>query len=239
MKAIATLKPLSRTTLSEQVARQLASEIEAKRWQRGEKLPSEAEFCRTFNVGRSTLREALKSLAFIGLIRMRAGGGSYVADRPSTYSNGGLFTAPVVTREQDIRDLAEARLFLEMELAGLCAQRATRADLATLTELIRGMDSARNQDGTNFQEFDFKFHLSIAAASKNQVLAGLLGQIGTPSQELIRKRLLSPEGMRLACDQHKKILSAFNGHNPTKAREAMRDHLTAFQKDRKARLRQS
>jgi GntR family transcriptional repressor for pyruvate dehydrogenase complex len=80
---VATLKPVSRTTLSEQVAMQLASELQAKRWQPGEKLPSEAQLCEVFNVGRSTLREALKSLAFIGMIRMRAGGGSYVADQRS------------------------------------------------------------------------------------------------------------------------------------------------------------
>ena len=76
MKAIGPLKPVSRTTLSEQVALQLAAEVAAKRWQPGDKLPSEAELCRAFNVGRSTLREALKSLAFVGIIRMRAGGGS-------------------------------------------------------------------------------------------------------------------------------------------------------------------
>jgi len=51
------LKPVSRTTLSEQVALQLAAKLEAKHWVPGEKLPSEAELCKVFNVGRSTLRK--------------------------------------------------------------------------------------------------------------------------------------------------------------------------------------
>ena len=85
IRAAAGLKPVSRTTLSEQVAKQLASEIESGRWKPGEKLPSEADLCRVFNVGRSSLREALKSLSFIGLISIRAGGGSYVADERSKY----------------------------------------------------------------------------------------------------------------------------------------------------------
>jgi len=73
-KAIGFLKPVSHTTLSEQVALQLATELAAKRWQPGDNLPSEAELCRAFNVGRSTVREALRSLAIIGMIRTRAGG---------------------------------------------------------------------------------------------------------------------------------------------------------------------
>jgi len=79
------LKPVSRITLSEQVALQLAAELAAKRWQPSDNLPSEAELCRVFNVGRSTVREALRSLAIIGIIRTRVGGCSYVAERPSQF----------------------------------------------------------------------------------------------------------------------------------------------------------
>jgi len=100
--AVNALKPVSRTTLSEQVALQLASELTAGRWRPGEKLPSEAELCKVFRVGRSTLREALKSLAFIGLIMMRAGGGSYVAEQPSKYLNGLLLGKGVLNTQKDI-----------------------------------------------------------------------------------------------------------------------------------------
>jgi GntR family transcriptional regulator, transcriptional repressor for pyruvate dehydrogenase complex len=237
MKAIGPLKPVSRTTLSEQVARQLASEIEAKRWHPDEKLPSEAELCRAFNVGRSTLREGLKSLAFIGLIRMRAGGGSYVTDRPTQYSRGRLFATRVLTRKRHLRDLAEARLILETELAGLCAQRITASDLAILEDLVRKMEAARKEDGTRFQELDLKFHFSIAAAAKNQVLAELLSQIGMASHELMRKSLLSPGAMDLACEQHQKIISAFKERNGVKARKAIHEHLIALQRDHKPSAR--
>ena len=75
-KLLNSLDPLPRATLSEQVAKQLAARITAGDWKPGEKLPSEAELCKALGVGRSSLREALTSLAFIGLIRVRAGGGS-------------------------------------------------------------------------------------------------------------------------------------------------------------------
>jgi DNA-binding FadR family transcriptional regulator len=141
------LKPVSRTTLSEQVAMQLASELTGGRWKPGEKLPSEAELCKAFNVGRSTLREALKSLAFIGLIRMRAGGGSYVSEQPSKYLDGPLFAKGVLNTEKDITDLSDARILLETEVAGLCAQRATDQDLAALHDILKQMKTAIEQGG--------------------------------------------------------------------------------------------
>jgi GntR family transcriptional repressor for pyruvate dehydrogenase complex len=237
MNAISPLKPVSRTTLSEQVALQLAAEVAAKRWQPGDKLPSEAELCRAFNVGRSSLREALKSLAFVGIIRMRAGGGSYIAERPSKYIDRPLLARGILRSEKDLTDLSEARLVLETELASLCAQRANRRDLATLEDLVGRMKLAMVDDRAKFQQLDQEFHLSIAAGSKNEVLAELLGHIRGALQELIRKSLLLSSGMDLACKQHDKILDALKKRNPAAARNAIRIHLSAFQRGYKALLR--
>jgi len=236
MKAISPLKPVSRTTLSEQVALQLAAEVAAKRWQPGDKLPSEAELCRAFNVGRSTLREALKSLAFVGIIRMRAGGGSYVAERPSKYVNRPLLARGILNTEKEVTDLSEARLVLETELASLCARRVTRRELATLEDLTRKMKVAKGEDRAKFQQLDLEFHLSIAASSKNEVLVELLGHIRGALQELIRKSLLPPNGMNLACKQHEKILAALKQHNSAAARKAIRAHLSTFQRGYKVAL---
>ncbi len=230
MQAVTPLKPVSRTTLSEQVALQLAAEVAAKRWQAGDKLPSEAELCRAFSVGRSTLREALKSLAFVGIIRMRAGGGSYVAERPSKYVNRPLLARGTLSTEKDVNDLSEARLVLETELTALSAQRATRNDLAVLEDLVRRMNVAKAEDRGKFEQLDLEFHLSIAASSKNEVLAELLGHIRGALQELIRKSLLPANGMDLACKQHEKIIEALKRRNPAAARKAIRAHLTAFQR---------
>jgi GntR family transcriptional repressor for pyruvate dehydrogenase complex len=76
------LKAVARVTLGEQVALQLAEMIGERRWKPGERLPPEMELCEVLNVGRSTLREALKSLAFIGMVRMRAGDGTYLSELP-------------------------------------------------------------------------------------------------------------------------------------------------------------
>jgi GntR family transcriptional repressor for pyruvate dehydrogenase complex len=224
------LRPVSRTTLSEQVAMQLAAELSARRWKPGEKLPSEAELCAAFKVGRSTLREALKSLAFIGLIRMRAGGGSYVAEQPSAYLDGPLLAKGELNTEKAVTDLSEARIVLEGELASLCAQRATEADLATLEDLVARMKFVQPNDPETFTQLDLAFHLAIGAGGKNQILAELLRHIRAGLKELISKSLLLPAGMELAYNHHREVLEALKQRNPERARKAMRKHLQSFQR---------
>jgi GntR family transcriptional regulator, transcriptional repressor for pyruvate dehydrogenase complex len=228
---LASLKPVSRTTLSEQVAMQLASELEAKRWAPGEKLPSEAELCKVFNVGRSTLREALKSLSFIGMIRMRAGGGSYVADQRSKYLEGPLLLSKgVLNTEKEVNEFCEARLLIETEIAGLCAQRATAQDLKALEKIVRDMKTSIEEGGEGFSGLDCSFHIAIATGCKNEILTELLKHIRDGLQELIAKSLLLPAGMELAYQQHRVLLDALRQHNPGAARKAMRTHLRAFQR---------
>jgi GntR family transcriptional regulator, transcriptional repressor for pyruvate dehydrogenase complex len=227
---LATLKPVSRTTLSEQIAMQLASELSAKRWEPGEKLPSEAELCKIFNVGRSTLREALKSLAFIGMIRVRAGGGSYVAEQRSRYMDGPLLPKGMLNTEKDLNDFSEARLLLETEVAGLCAQRATEQDFRILEEIVRAMKAAIEEGGEGFRDLDLSFHLAIASASKNNILAELLKHIREELHEMISKSVLLPVGMELAYKHHRAILDVLKQRNPGRARKAMRTHLRTFQR---------
>jgi len=225
------LKPVSRTTLSEQVAMQLAAELEGKRWAPGEKLPSEAELCKVFNVGRSTLREALKSLSFIGMIRMRAGGGSYVADQRSKYLEGPLGLAKgVLNTEKEVNDFCEARLLIETEIAGLCAQRATSQDFRNLEKIVREMKVIADDDGKAATNLDMNFHMTLAAAAGNNVLTELLKHIRGGLQEFIEKSLVLPAGSELAYKQHRALLEVLKQRNPSTARKAMRTHLRAFQR---------
>jgi GntR family transcriptional repressor for pyruvate dehydrogenase complex len=221
------IDPVSRSTLSEQVAKRLAARITSGEWQPGEKLPSEAELCKAFDVGRSSLREALASLAFIGLIRVRAGGGSYVAEQPSAYFTSPWLSSGMLTDEKALADFVEARMILETEFAGLCAERITPEEFAELENLVEQMKSAHNVD--EFARLDLSFHLAMAMAAKNEVLNNL-STMREQTMELITKSLLSEEGMENALRGHTKILESFRQRNPVKARDAMRHHLQSFQR---------
>lgn len=222
------LDPLPRSTLSEQVAKRLAARINAGAWKPGEKLPSEAELCKAFHVGRSSLREALTSLAFIGLIRVRAGEGSFVAEQPSAYFTSSWLNGGVLCSEEALREFVEARMILEIEMAGLCAERIVPEELQQLELLVEPMKSVR--EVVEFSKLDLAFHITLGMAAKNEVLNTILAGVREKTMELISKSLLLEEGMENAMLGHIKVLEALRQRNPVKAREAMRNHLRSFQR---------
>lgn len=223
------LRPVVRTTLSEQVAMQIASMISSGRWKDGDRLPSEADLCRMLHIGRSTLREALRSLAFVGMVRMRAGEGTYVSHGPSRLLER-IFAQGMLVTEQAVTDLCETRILLETEMAALCAQKATDRELRELRRAVEEMAAGVNGPISAFLNLDLGFHLSIADASKNQVMAQLLRTIRELLKEYIVKSLQLANAPQLACEGHRKILRALKEHNPHKARVAMREHLRKFQR---------
>ncbi len=218
------LKPVSRTTLSEQVALQIIGMISAGKWKPGDKLPTEAELCKVLHVGRSTLREALKSLSFVGLVRMRAGEGTYVAQGYRSFLEG-IFTPSVTELEKTVLALYEARLVLEGELAAFCAERATDEDLQNLEELVTEMQAHAQISAERFLELDLSFHSAIAAASKNQVLAHVYQIIRGHVAEFVRKTHEMPNSRERAYASHAEILNTIKDRNQEKARRLMREHV--------------
>lgn len=226
---IRTLKPVSRTSLSERVAIEIMRMISTSQWKEGEKLPSEAELCKAFQVGRSTLREALKSLAFVGVVRGRPGEGTYVVGGPTKFIDRVLAQGQLNT-EKDVNDLCETRIALETELAALCAERRTAENLQDLESLMQRMQGPLPEGEKQFLDLDVMFHLSIAAGSKNPLLTQLLQTIRGQLQELIMRSLQIPGSRDVACAEHSAIFDAIRQRNQHKARNAMRHHLHTFQK---------
>ncbi|HWB82604.1 MAG TPA: FadR/GntR family transcriptional regulator [Bryobacteraceae bacterium] len=221
------LKPVSRLTLGHQVATQLASMITSGRWRPGDKLPPEAELCKVLHIGRSTLREALKSLAFVGLVRMRHGEGTFV-EQDNAHLLERILAKGLIRTEKAIADVCEARMILETELAALCAERITEEEVQDLREIVARMGDSLEAQDTQFEDLDLRFHMELAAFSKNPVLQQLMNPIRDLVREWIVKSQQLP-GLRLnAHQQHQMILEALAQHKPDRARRAMRDHLETF-----------
>lgn len=227
--------PISRTTLSEQIATIIATMISEGKWKPSEKLPSEPALCQSFGVGRSTLREALKALSFVGMVEIQHGGGTYVSAEATSVLRRILPQAWLA--EEKVSDLCEARIALESELVALCARRATEEDLENIEKLVNEMRQAFRESGDRFLQLDLEFHLTIANASKNQVLADSLRTIRELLHELIKKSQELPGGREVALAHHTKILEALKQRNPRKARTAMRSHVGLFQRRYKMLLK--
>jgi len=222
-----TLKPVTRQTLGQQVATQLATMVTSGKWRLGERLPSEMELCKILHVGRSTLREALKSLAFVGLIEMRHGEGTFVAAENKLLLDR-ILAKGLIRNEKTIADVCEARIVLETELAALSAVRITKPEIAGLQSLIDQMGGKLEAVDTSFEDLDLEFHLRIAACAKNPILQQLMHPLRDLVFEWIVKSQQFP-GLRLnAHQQHQAILQALTLGKPDKARKAMREHLQTF-----------
>jgi GntR family transcriptional repressor for pyruvate dehydrogenase complex len=215
--------------LGEQVAAQLADQITEGRWRPGDKLPSESELCATLHIGRSTLREALKSLAFIGLVQMRPGEGTYVLDGTQLLVDR-IRTRGLLKSEKDLNDVGEARMILETELAALAAERAEEADLDKLQAILDEMKESLGGIGRDYAALDVEFHLAIAKSSQNRLLHELLVPIRGVLQEFITKSQELPGIKQSAQDHHTRILTALRRRDPERARRAMRAHLSTCEK---------
>ncbi len=226
---MSTLKPVSRVTLGEQVAAQLSDQIAEGRWKPGEKLPSEAELCYAMNIGRSTLREALKSLAFVGMVQMRPGEGTYVIETSKLLIDR-IMARGILKSDKELQDVGEARLLIESETAALAAERADADDFEQLDRLMDDMEQSLHGVGRDFVDLDVEFHLAIASCAKNQMLYELLTPIRGVLKEWISKSQELPGIKENAHQQHGKILSAVRRREPEKARHAMRTHLQTCEK---------
>jgi GntR family transcriptional regulator, transcriptional repressor for pyruvate dehydrogenase complex len=221
------LKPVIRQTLGQQVATQLAAMVTSGKWRTGERLPPEMELCKTLHIGRSTLREALKSLAFVGLVQMRHGEGTFVA-QGTEHLLDRILAKGLIRSEKAVADVCETRLILETELAALSAERITDSELAAIGKLVERMGQHLEAEDSSFEDLDLEFHLQLAASSKNPVLQQLMNPIRDLVFEWIVKSQQFP-GLRLnAHQQHQAILQALIQRKPEKARKAMRDHLETF-----------
>jgi GntR family transcriptional repressor for pyruvate dehydrogenase complex len=223
------LKPVSRVTLGEQVAAQLSDQISDGKWKTGEKLPSESELCLALNIGRSTLREALKSLAFVGMVQMRPGEGTYVIEGSKLLLER-IMTSGMLKTDKELQDVGEARLILEAETAALAAKRAEPQDLDRLDALMDEMKKSIDGFGRAYVDLDVEFHLTIAQCAKNQMLYELLTPIRGVLKEWIGKSQELPGIRQNAHRQHARILAAVRKRESEKARHAMRTHLQTCEK---------
>jgi GntR family transcriptional repressor for pyruvate dehydrogenase complex len=221
------LKPVTRQTLGQQVATQLATMVTSGKWRPGERLPPEMELCKILHIGRSTLREALKSLAFVGMVQMRHGEGTFVG-RETNHLLDRILAKGLIRSEKAVADVCETRIILETELAALSAERITDSEVAGLKALVEGMGRHLEAQDSSFEDLDLEFHLQIAACSKNPVLQQLMNPIRDLVFEWIVKSQQFP-GLRLnAHQQHQAILQTLAQRKPEKARKAMREHLQTF-----------
>ena len=210
---------------TEQVVAHVRSLIERGALRPGDRLPAERDLAAHVGVSRPTVRAGLRALAAIGVVQSRHGSGTYIPDGPPSLGTDALsFLAALhgFTREE----MYEARRILEVEAAGLAAERATSEHLATLSEEVAGLFANRDNPHL-FLVHDINFHRSVAEAAKNPIVGALVGMVSALYYERRRETAerASDRDLRDAAEAHRRIYQSIRARDPEGARRAMNDHL--------------
>jgi len=205
--------PLQRHNLADAVVSKLQQQLSLGEYQAGQKLPSEPELMQQFGVGRSTIREAIRILANTGLLSVRQGSGTFVE-----IQNGIAEPLSQRLRRANAGDLDEVRQLLEIKAAEKAALHRTKKDIEKMKLLLKKRDmAAKAGDTEEAIRVDIQFHIAIAAASRNDILADLYR---TFAEQLGRHFLEvhhSTESFIQSQSWHESLLKSIVDQDPKKA----------------------
>src|SRR3954471_16322908 len=162
------LNPVTTERVSDLIAERLTTAISDGTLKPGDRLPTEAELAREFQVGRTSVREGLQKLRAHGLIASRKGLGAFVTEPPASDPLAD-FARWTASDPAAIEQLVEARVALETLAAALAALRATDAEIEALARLNDVHGAARGTPA--LVASDQAFHHALMAASRNRFVS--------------------------------------------------------------------
>jgi GntR family transcriptional repressor for pyruvate dehydrogenase complex len=217
------LGPIRRVDLTEEIISRIKMLLARGKLKPGDKLPSERELARILGVGRIALRHALKSLTVMGIIKTSSGQRSTV-----NASAAALLATPIdfliLLNGVTISELFELRKALEVEIAGLAAERATEQELAQMELNLKNQEAHLNNPELFLMD-DFNFHNVIAAAAHNVLFTAVLESLTRLMIEARRKSIkLDPDASHPFSD-HLAVYREIAKRSREGARQAMFRHI--------------
>ncbi|WP_187497459.1 transcriptional regulator LldR [Pantoea sp. Psp39-30] len=221
------------TTRADHLASRIQALIAQRQLAPGSRLPAERKLAQELTVSRSSLREALQKLVGEGVLFSRTGGGHFLCDAPSPWSEQRIVQPlkALVAADPDYRDdILEARHAIEASTAWFAALRATNADKAKLQTCFDATLNCTESDAPELAaQADVRFHLAIAEASHNVVLLQTMRGFFDLLQSSVmhsRQRIYSaPHIFAQLTEQHEELLLAILAGEPERASRAARVHL--------------
>lgn len=182
MKQFTNVKPQKGSDL---VMEAILQRIESNDLKPGDRLPSVVELANSFQLGRSTIREALSALKAMGWLDIRHGGGTFVSkELPKADQAGGA--QPLFEGTDSLKEVLEVRKYIEVGCVVLAARNRTDSDLAVMERTI-GLMRDVLADETLGEQADVDFHLQIAAASHNKLFLQIMESLTQRLQESMGK----------------------------------------------------
>lgn len=219
---VTVLQPVEKQTLAKVVMQRLVTFIQSGALRPGDVLPSQHELASQLSVSRPVLREAMQGLASLGLVEIRPGSGCYVRDPNGLSDPDTLFE--VLTHETAL-EVLEARMVVEVELAGFAALRATDADFRHLEAILERLKRAVTR-GHATAQITSDFHQTLSRAGHNVVLSRMAQLLTRPrTAQGIRIETALPDVTAREYDSHVVLYDAVKTRDSETAKRALRVHL--------------
>jgi DNA-binding FadR family transcriptional regulator len=232
---VSELAGIRRGSLCDEVIAQIREQISSGSWPVGERIPPESELIERLQVGRGTVREAIKALAHIGLLEVRQGDGTYVKSR-SELAGALRRQMRAVTHVH----VQEVRRALEVEGARLAATRHTPEDLRAMADALdeRDVASAAGRElgrweeswGVPWVEADVRFHQAVVAASHNPMLTEMYLEMSAELSFVLLRFAAEEDHEPFLVRGHRTLLDAIRaGDEEAAVLEAMHNVETAME----------
>lgn len=215
--------PIARISVAEQVAHRILSLVQSGELKPGDQLPAERDLAVSLGVSRPSVREAIRGLAILGVVRTRQGGGAYISDLGAQELLEPLHFF-ISLQDTNIRELYDARVLIESAVAERAASRLSEKQLdridAILAEQRHLLGSAED-----FRRNDRDFHAVIWENCGNAYLRRVGEGLNVLGLEFRRLASETPGVLEQSFKDHRAIVAAFRARDAEKARRAAARHM--------------
>lgn len=226
MVSVTAVEQIQRRKLYQEVVDRLMQRIESGSLAVGDQLPSERELMEVYGVGRVAVREALQEMARSGIVEISHGERARVVVPTAKLLMGQVAEGAkhlLRMQPETLDHLKEARLFLEMGMVRMAAERATVEDIERLQQRL---EDHRKSELDQFLKRDMLFHREIANITGNPIFSATVEAMFNWASEYYQSIVRAPGAEDLTLLEHQAIVDAIAAHDPDKAAGAMHDHLT-------------
>jgi len=227
--------PIVRESVAEAVVRRILDMVKAGLLKAGDALPPERDLAVSLNVSRPSVREALRGLTVLGVVRTRQGGGAYISDLGPD-SLLGPIQFYLALEDVNIQELYDARSLIESDVARRAAVNIDDAALDRLEELL-AEQTATIDDPLAFRRSDYAFHEIIWIGANNAFLKRIGESLNVLGLEFRKRASERPETLAQSLLDHRVLLDALRARDPDAAARAAEHHMhnvyqsTVSQKD--------
>jgi GntR family transcriptional repressor for pyruvate dehydrogenase complex len=213
------LNKITKSNVADTVIDQLIELILNGKLKLGEKLPTESELANSMGIGRNSVREAMKVLQVLGIVKRRQGDGSYISQE---------FTIPydslllgLISKISSPSELVELRRMIEVGIADLVVEKADKQDIENLEKAIFNLESYLRIDSystTDVMKADLAFHIIFIELTDNKAIIELGRLIMKLFQNSMEAHLSKKDGIKRAVEDHRAICQALKERDREKLR---------------------